>query len=88
MNARTFNLIDTLNREGFDNSRWGLTRLNTRANTADTFGTDESKVIPAGEYLYVYIQKDELLNFFVAEPDYKMSVYKEGKENVYLFKLD
>lgn len=60
MTKETFNLIDAINREGIDNSTWGLCQdIN---DTKAYFGTKESFMLQ-GQFMYVYKQPDTSMPF-------------------------
>ncbi|MBQ3234068.1 MAG: hypothetical protein IJA96_05645 [Alistipes sp.] len=56
MKATTFKLIDAINREGLDNSRWGV--VEDIESTKEYFGTDTDEQLQ-GQWLYLYRSADE-----------------------------
>ena len=56
MNARAFEVIDAINREGLDNSNWGLCQ--DVEDTSWHFGIEESRELK-GTYAYVYIKAED-----------------------------
>ena len=56
MKAATFRLIDAINKEGLDNSKWGV--VENIESTKEYFGTDTDECLP-GQWLYVYRENDE-----------------------------
>ncbi len=64
MKTAIFNLIDAVNREGIDNSVWGLCR--DVQDTAAYFGAVESIKLQ-GQYLYVYRNHDSNFTFITKE---------------------
>lgn len=75
MKQETFNLFDAINREGIDNSVWGLG--SDIKSTKEYFGTDEELAIP-GQFVYVYHDKDDSFAFIdkVAMPS--MTLHADG----------
>lgn len=75
MEQSIFNLFDAINREGIDNSTWGLCQ--DIADTQDYFGTFES-ISLHGQFVYVYREKDESFSFIkeskCGKPTYTLSV--------------
>lgn len=82
MTQETFNLLDHFSREGLDNCCSGFVK---DVNTKKYFGTNEDVNIK-GMYLYVYQKKDDFFSYIKKEPEYTFDM--EGKENLFLFKLE
>lgn len=60
MKASTFRLIDAINREGLDNSQWGI--IEDCESTKEYFGTHLDKQL-IGQYIYIYKKSDEMFSF-------------------------
>lgn len=60
MKASTFKLIDAINREGLDNSRWGV--IEDCESTKSVFGCDSDDQLE-GQWLYIYRDNDEIQSF-------------------------
>ena len=64
MTTTIFNLIDSVNREGIDNSEWGLTRFYEDTFAKEFFGAGVGdKIIWAGKFLYIYKNNDDTFAF-------------------------
>lgn len=71
MNYKTFNLIDKINAEGLDNSQWSIYMHLEATDTKEFYGTKESFMLPPGEWICVYEQKDDEFPFHeTCKPDY------------------
>lgn len=65
MKETIFSVIDYINRQGIDNSCWGLQTIyeeNEDNNTAAIFGTQVRELLQKGTYLYLYLRKEQLTN--------------------------
>lgn len=65
MKQTIFSVIDYINRQGIDNSCWGLHTIYEECqdnNTADIFGTLAKDLLQKGTYLYLYLTKEQLTN--------------------------
>lgn len=82
MTQETFNLLNHLSSEGMDSGCYGFVQ---DENTKEYFGTEEDVNIE-GMYLYVYQKKDDFFSHIKKEPEYTFDM--EGKENLFLFKLE
>lgn len=60
MEQSIFNLFDAINREGIDNSTWGLCQ--DIANTREYFGTHEAIALQ-GQFVFLYRQPDQTFAF-------------------------
>lgn len=63
MNETILSVIDFINRQGIDNSCWGLHTIyeeNENKNTSFIFGTRVKDLLPKGTYLYLYLTKEQL----------------------------
>ena len=60
MNAKTFKVIDGINREGLDNSQWGM--CHDVESTKLYFGSDEDIEL-RGQFVYVYRDENESYSF-------------------------
>lgn len=60
MKQDIFNLLDAINKEGLDNSQWGL--CEDVENTRLYFGTEEEESLQ-GQYVFVYRDMDEVFSF-------------------------
>lgn len=69
MTTTIFNLIDSVNREGIDNSVWGLTEFHSDIFADEFFGSDVigKIVIEKGKYLYLYVESDDSYCFIKTE---------------------
>lgn len=83
MNAFAFKVIDAINREGLDNSSWGL--MKDVINTATYFGTKE-EIELTGQWAYIYVKKDDILSF-VREVEPTRVLHVEDCE-LLLYRLD
>lgn len=59
MKAAIFNLLDAINRDGLDNSEWGL--IEDIESTKEQFGTQIDNNLK-GRWLYIYINTDNIYN--------------------------
>jgi hypothetical protein len=82
MTQETFNLLNHFSSEGIDSGSYGFVQ---DVNTKEYFGTEEDVNIE-GMYLYVYQKKDDFFSHIKKEPEYTFDM--EGKENLFLFKLE
>ncbi len=84
MNYKTFNLIDKINATGLDNSKWGIyMHLSKETDTKEFYGTRESFMLPPGEWIIVYEEKDDVCPFHeVCKPDHTVDY---DANNVILF---
>lgn len=74
MEQPIFNLFDAINREGIDNSTWGLCQ--DIADTQAYFGSKESFALQ-GQFVYVYVSPDSSMPFMDREgikPTYTLSL--------------
>lgn len=86
MEQATFNLIDAINREGIDNSTWGLCQ--DIADTQDYFGTKESFALQ-GQFVYVYVAPDSLMPFMDRtgiKPTYTLS-FEDDNTTINIYQL-
>ncbi len=60
MTKETFELFEAINREGLDNSQWGL--CEDIEDTALYFGTEES-VSLEGRHIFIYREQDTVFSF-------------------------
>lgn len=74
MNYKTFDLIDKINAAGLDNSLWGINMHLETTDTKEFYGTKESFMLPPGEWIYVYEEKDDVCPFHetTCKPDYTL----------------
>lgn len=82
MTQETFNLLNHFSCEGLDNCCSGFVQ---DVNTKEYFGTEEDVNIE-GMYLYLYQKKDDFFSHIKENPEYTFDM--DGKENLFLFKLD
>lgn len=82
MTQETFNLLDHFSCEGLDNSCYGFAQ---DVNTEDYFGTIEN-IDLEGMYLYIYQSKDDWFSHIKEKPEYTFDL--DGKDNLFLFKLE
>lgn len=74
MEQPIFNLFDAINREGIDNSTWGLCQ--DIADTQAYFGSKESFALQ-GQFVYVYVSPDSSMPFMDRtgnKPTYTLSL--------------
>lgn len=74
MEQPIFNLFDAINREGIDNSAWGLCQ--DIADTQAYFGSKESFALQ-GQFVYVYVSPDSSMPFMDrtgVKPTYTLSL--------------
>lgn len=81
-----FSLIDSLNREGFDNTVWGLADVDTY--TDELLGTAE-RIRLNGMFLYVYCRSDQGPETWSFVPDvdysYALPMRDDPTEVVYIY---
>lgn len=82
MTQETFNLLNHFSSEGLDNSCYGFAQ---DVNTADYFGTI-ANINLEGMYLYIYQSKDDWFAYIKKKPEYTFDL--DGKDNLFLFKLE
>lgn len=85
-NNQFFNLFDAINREGIDNSTWGLCQ--DIADTQDYFGTKESFALQ-GQFVYVYVNPDSLMPFMDRtgiKPTYTLS-FEDDNTTINIYQL-
>lgn len=67
MDTKTFNLIDSINREGIDNGLWSVYDFTDQPVSSKTFfGTEQSMAI-CNKVLVIYIKNDETFAFLKPE---------------------
>jgi hypothetical protein len=84
MDTRAFDLFDAINREGLDNSHWGVGQ--EVSSTKDYFGSIEDLKLK-GQFVYVYRSHEDRYWFFVdrlLEPDFILSNGIDGFIDIYL----
>lgn len=85
MDARIFNLIDSINREGLTNSEWGLApRVD---DSKHYFGVEEDVKFP-GQVLYIYGKNLEDFAYGgVSNPDAVLTVKDSPDEKVFIWNI-
>lgn len=71
MKETIFSVIDYINRQGIDNSCWGLHTIYEECqdnNTAAIFGTQAKDLLQKGTYLYLYLTKEQLTDISNVSP--------------------
>lgn len=84
MELRAFDLFDAINREGLDNSHWGLGK--DIPSTKEYFGSYENLKIK-GQFVYVYRGFEDRYWFLIdrlLEPDFILSNGQDGYIDIYL----
>lgn len=84
MDTKTFNLIDSINREGIENGIWGMYDLGTDGkNSKSWFGTEEDVTIK-GKVLFLYVNDDDSFCFVKPETaDYKLTTADDTKLHIW-----
>lgn len=92
MKAATFRLIDAINREGIDNSQWGV--LEDIISTKEQFGTDRDDQLH-GKWLYIYLDTNNTYNYLYdniisrkAQKSLKSIWYKTDQPGIYIVLTD
>lgn len=52
-------VLKALNREGYDNSRWGVLDFVAPVPAQVLFGFETGVVVPAGRYVWLWLQREE-----------------------------
>ena len=86
MEQPIFNLFDAINREGIDNSTWGLCQ--DIADTQAYFGSKESFALQ-GQFVYVYVSPVSSMPFMDRtgiKPTYTLSL-EDNKTIINIYQL-
>lgn len=86
MKMRTFYLLDEINRQDLNNSKWCVESFLEPRSTKEFFGTDEDFMLPAGIWLVVYTMHVEAERFERLKPDYRKEAY-DGSEELFFYNL-
>ncbi len=86
MTQRIFDLIDAINREGLDNSKWAVYDLEYASTSSREFlGTREDMKL-GGRLLVVYVNTDDTFCFLRPETaDFKLTI--DEYNDIYLWSL-
>ena len=77
MTTKIFNLIDSINREGIDNTAWMLWEMD-QYGTRQVFGTDENVMIK-GKVLALCVEPNDTYSFIRTETaDYFLTIKNEN----------
>ena len=63
MDKQVFELIHDINCQDLSNTIWGIMHSNGDLCTSGTFGDIEDKVIPEGDYIYIWLKPSEYADF-------------------------
>lgn len=66
MTQKILDLIEEINREGFDNSMWGVTKVDDW-DIVELFGATYHKIVP--QHIYIYREDDESNPIRTISPD-------------------
>lgn len=86
MKMRNFYLLDEINRQDLDNSKWCIESFLESTNTKVFFGTDEDFILPAGIWLVVYTMHVDVERFERLKPDYRKEAH-DGSEELFFYNL-
>ena len=75
MTQKIFNAIDQINREGIDNSSWGLADC-YYTDTREYFGTEERIALDKVKILYLYVEARDSFCFIKTETADEMLTIK------------
>ena len=75
MTQKIFNVIDQINREGLDNSVWGLVDC-YGTDTRSYFGTEERITLVDKKILYLYVDVNDAYSFIKTETADEMLTIK------------
>ena len=75
MNYKTFNLIDKINAEGLDNTKWNINMHLEKTDTKEFYGTRESFILPPGDWISVVEEKYSDFSFrSLCTPDHVVDI--------------
>lgn len=87
MNYKTFDLIDTINELGLNNSQWSIKMHLGKTDTREVYGTRDSFMLPPGVWVSIL---DEMSSDFpfrgYCKPDYAIDV--DANHVVLLYEVD
>lgn len=86
MKMRDFYLLDEINRQGLNNSKWSVELFLEPMNTRIFFGTDEDFMLPAGIWLVVYTMHVVVERFERLKPEYRKEAH-DGSEELFFYNL-
>ncbi len=67
MDTKTFNLIDSINREGIDNGLWGVYDFTDQPVSSKTYFGTMATIAITGKVLVVYVKDDDTFSFLKPE---------------------
>ena len=84
MKENIVKVLDAINRQGLDNSEWGI--VSSEVSTKDYFGTRIDHKL--SDFIYVWLdkEKEEYNTFYNLCPDYFLSIEDEPNEYIIIFK--
>lgn len=87
MNYKTFNLIDTINEIGLDNSQWSIKMHLGETNTEKAYGTRDSFMLPPGVWVSIIEERSSEFSFRgYCKPDYALDI--DANHIVLLYEVD
>lgn len=56
---KLYNILKVLNREGYDNARWGVLDLPRDTPSRSLFADSTGTVVPQGRYFWLWLQSED-----------------------------
>lgn len=91
MDKQVFKLIHGINCEGWDNSTWDILHSDGDVHTSEYFGAVHDRVLPEGDYIWIWLEPDEYPDFIKEHKDLCWHVVTRHSYNpdyyIYIYKV-